>query len=69
MESLTSRIVFSYVFVCTCHRITHVVQYYSETATKQICTPIQIKKAFNENIQKAMIKQSVCKTLTFLFRL
>lgn len=59
-------VMYLYVRVTELH---HLVQYYSETATMQICTPIQIKKAFNENIQRAMIKQSVCKTLTFLFRL
>lgn len=38
----------------------NLVQYYSKTAAMQICTPIQVtKKAFNENIQRATIKQSV----------
>lgn len=40
----------------------HLVQCYSETAAMQIYTTIQVtKKAFNENIQRAMINQSVVK--------
>lgn len=49
-----------YLHVCAIE-LHNFVQYYSETATMQICTPIQIKQVFNENIQRAMIKQSVVK--------
>lgn len=52
-----SRIAFSYVFVCMCHRITSLTarlfrNYYNANLYSN-----KNKEAFNENIQRAKIKQ------------
>lgn len=48
-----------YLYVCVTE-LHHLLHYYSET-TMQIYTPNTNKEAFNENIQRAKIKQSVLK--------
>lgn len=61
MEGLTLRIVFSYVFVCTCHRITSLSATLFELLQCKSVLQYKKKKAFNENIQRATIKQNVVK--------